>query len=396
MAIGMNDLQKDFVYTGQHPWWGVGQQVDQHMTPYEALKAVNGLFEVSANDTFYSKVETPIFTSNVTQFAKYGAEGAMILPVSSLSEEIKKLSEGKKYAIWAAGQMPGVYGTVRGDTEEFLGGVVSNRYHTIQNAEAIEFFKTFCDETEGVIETAGVLWGGKEVFLTAKLPGHISVGNNDMTNKYIVVVFNHNGKGSAKIIITPIRVVCNNTLRMALSSATDTIGIRHTKNASKRIQEVHRALKIQNQYWAELEGTLNAMTKISVSDQQFLQAFGLVYMQPEEVAQINKITPETIANFAGKKTGNFLGRLMEYREVGPGQDMFGGTAYHAYNAFTGQLCRESYGQKDEGQKRFKNLVYGRVNTNMQELGELFLHPATIETAWKEKQAKGKELLLAAN
>lgn len=392
MAIGMNNLQEDFVYTGAHPWWGIGQQVEQHMTTYEALRLVNGLFKVSANETFFAKSQMPMFTSNITDFAKYGKDGATILPVETLDDEIKKVADGKKWAIWRAGLMAKTFATVRDDTEEWLSGVVSDRYHTIQNAEAIEFFETFCDESEGVIETAGVLWGGKEVFLTAKLPGHIKVGNHDMTDKYIVVVFNHNGKGSAKIIISPIRVVCNNTLRLALAMATDTIAIRHTKNASKRIQEVHKALKIQNEYWAELEETLNAMTKISVTDEQFLQAFGLVYMKPEEIVNINKITPETVAEFAGKKTENFLSRLLDYRETGPGQDIFGGTAYHAYNAFTGQAARESYGQSNEGQKRFKNLVYGRVNDLTRKAGTLFLNPSEIATEWAKMKAEGAALL----
>lgn len=400
------EKESNFAYnnTVGLPWHGLGQSVDRNMTVIEALEMVSGDFTVLVNDTFYSKTEQPFFTSNVTQFAKYGKEGAMIMPVASLNEEIQALADGKMYAVWPAGQMNGVFATVRHNPDEtseqhqqFL-GTVGNRYTAVQNREAINFFQTFTEASEAIIDTVGVLGVGEDVFISAKLPAHITVGGKDVMDKYVVVIFNHNGKRATRVIITGVRPVCWNTVQWGIAQAENKISIRHTTNSSETIKEVYKALKIQNEYWEAFGLQSNAMATTKLSDADFFRTLGLVFMKAEEIAQLGNgaITIEKLADVAGKKTGNTFKTIAEYYEMGPGQKEFQGSVWGGLQALTGwgsNLATVNY----TGEKRFNNLLLdGTVSKKLEYAGTLLSNPSEISTEWAKVQSEGKELLAMAN
>lgn len=377
------------------PWHGLGQAVDRNMTVVEALEMVSGDFTVEVNDTFYAKSAAPVFTSNVTEFAKYGKQGVMILPVDGLTEELQVLADGKKYAVWPAGQMDNVFATVRHDTQQFF-GTVGNRYTAVQNRESINFFKTFCDESEAIIDTVGVLGIGEDVFISAKLPAHITVAGKDVMEKYVVVIFNHNGKRSTRVIISPIRPVCWNTVQLAIASAVNSISIRHTTNASETIKEVHKTLKINNEYWEAFGLQSNAMANAKLSDADFFRTLGLVFMKADEIAQLGTgaITIEKMASVAGKKTGNSFKAIAEYYEQGPGQKEYQGSVWGGLQALTGwgsNLATVNY----TGEKRFNNLLLdGTVSKKLEYAGTLLSDTSTIETEWAKIRAEGAAILAA--
>lgn len=391
------EKESNFAYnqTVGLPWHGLGQPVEKNMTVVEALEMVSGDFTVKVNDTFYAKTAGPIFTSNVTEFAKYGKDGAMIQPVEKLSDEMQALANGKKYAVWPAGPMNDVFATVRHDTEQFL-GTVGNRYTAVQNRESINFFNSFCDESEAIIDTVGVLGIGEDVFISAKLPAHITVGGKDVMDKYVVVIFNHNGKRATRVIITGVRPVCWNTVQWGIQTAENKISIRHTTNAAETIKEVHKALKINNEYWEAFGQQSEVMANTKLSDEAFFRTLGLVFMKADEIAQLGRgaVTIEKMADVAGKKTGNTFKAIADYYQMGPGQKEWQGSVWGGLQALTGwgsNLATVNY----SGEKRFNNLLLdGTVSKKLEYAGALLSDPSTIATEWEKVRAQGAAILAA--
>ncbi|MDP1972845.1 MAG: DUF932 domain-containing protein, partial [Sediminibacterium sp.] len=163
--------------------------------------------------------------------------------------------------------VPDYFATIRTDNESVL-GVVDKDYEVVQNIDAFSFFDSIV-EGEGIMyETAGALGKGERIFITAKLPGYIRVGNDDCLEKYLFLTTSHDGFGSIMAAFTPIRVVCNNTLNAALRNHTGAIKIRHTANAKERLEQAHKLMGISNRLSDEMEAIFNHWTKVTVTDKQ--------------------------------------------------------------------------------------------------------------------------------
>lgn len=103
------------------------------------------------------------------------------------------------------------------------------------------------------------LWGKEEkVFITAKLPGYIKVGSDDLIEKYLFLTTSHDGFGPITAAFTLVRIVCANTLNAALQNQTNSIKIRHTASARQRLEQAHHLMGINNKFSAELEEFLTS------------------------------------------------------------------------------------------------------------------------------------------
>lgn len=125
------------------------------------------------------------------------------------------------------------------DTDSSVLGVVGDRYRIVQNADAFRFTD---DLIGGDVhyETAGSLRGGKQIWLLAKMPETKIAG--DAVEPYLCFTNAHDGSSGVKVCMTPIRVVCNNTLNMALSTAKRTWSLRHTESIHERLDEARSCL----------------------------------------------------------------------------------------------------------------------------------------------------------
>ena len=144
-------------------------------------------------------------------------------------------------------EIPGHYATVRsnpktGETEPL--GVVGSKYTPVQNEENCTFINTMLDVSGAVYDTAGSLKGGRRVFVTMKLPGGIRIAGVDDIDLYIAATNSHDGSSAFTIMVTPIRVVCQNTLDWALAGARRKISFSHTPGAKDRISRARSALGI--------------------------------------------------------------------------------------------------------------------------------------------------------
>src|SRR5690606_20882489 len=127
-------------------------------------------------------------------------------------------------------EVPNFYATIRTDNETVL-GVVGKDYEIVQNRDAFSFFDAIVGGDGIQYETAGALGKGERIFITAKLPGYIKVGREDLIEQYLFLTTSHDGYGSITAAFTPIRICCNNTLNAAMKNHTNSIKIRHTANA---------------------------------------------------------------------------------------------------------------------------------------------------------------------
>lgn len=157
----------------------------------------------------------------------------------------------------------GYYANVR-DYDGSVLGVVTNRYKVVQNRDAF----SFTDELlgDGVrYETAGSLMGGKKTWILARLPEKYII-QGEQIMPYLVFSNTHDGSGAIKIAMTPIRVVCNNTLNLALANASRVWSIHHTGDTVAKLEDAKETIYRANEYMAELGKTFDVLSRKKVTD----------------------------------------------------------------------------------------------------------------------------------
>lgn len=168
-------------------------------------------------------------------------------------------------------------------------GVVTDRYKVVQNHEAF----AFTDELlgEGVrYETAGSLQNGKKVWLLAKLPEKYIISGVHVS-PYLVFSNSHDGSGSIKVAIAPIRVVCQNTLNLALKTAKRMWGTIHTGDIKSKLEETKRTLLMAESYMDQLRAESDRLNQIKLPDRKVMEYIELLLPLPDNASKTQeKIT----------------------------------------------------------------------------------------------------------
>ena len=200
-------------------------------------------------------------------------------------------------------------------------GVVGNRYTPVQNAEAFSMLNNIADESGAVFETAGSINNGKKVFMTMKLPNTLQIGGIDPVDLYLMAWNTHDGTSSFQIVVTPIRVVCQNTLTAAIGTAKSTFALRHTTNVGGKVQQAREALGLTFKYVEAFEKQAEALLSQKMTDKEF-------YSLVEKMIPIDE-EDSRARNLADTARGT-LNALW----IAPTQTNIAGTKWAAYNAFT--------------------------------------------------------------
>ena len=183
------------------PWHGLGTPVEEAPNSYEALRVAGLNWKVESKPVFVNDKEVPNYVANVR------------------------------------------------DSDNSVLGIVTNRYKIVQNEEAFSF-------TDALIsgdvryETAGSLKNGKRIWLLAKLPETKVI--DDVVVPYVCFTNTHDGTGAVQAIMSPIRVVCNNTLNLALTNAKRSWSMRHVGDINGKIEEARQVLGLADKYMKEL------------------------------------------------------------------------------------------------------------------------------------------------
>jgi phage/plasmid-like protein (TIGR03299 family) len=221
-------------------------------------------------------------------------------------------------------------------------GVVGERYVPLQNEELFTFADTILD-FGGRWETAGSIKGGRVVFGSLALERETVLdkdGVADKINTYLLVNTSHDGSIAIQASITPVRVVCANTLNLALGnrgrggSVKQSFKIRHTQTANGKVQAAREALGLANAYMDEFDKMANTMIQTEITKSQFDKIVELAYPMPKDDAKKVSITKHT----------NKIDLINDIY-VGDYNNTISGTAWGALNALTERLDWHRAGRK---------------------------------------------------
>jgi len=210
---------------------------------------------------------------------------------------------------------------VRTDTKRVL-GIVSKGYEVFQNADAFEFMDAMVGEKLCMYETAGSLQDGKRVWMLARVPREYRAAKDDVIRPYVLLTNGHDGKHGLRMIATTVRVVCQNTLNLAMrnSLGSDGLSLGHWGNLEARVNEAREKLGLISKRFDLFGQELKRLLAIKLSDKKVASYFdGLL---PKAEGEIQKKTRE-------KVLVKFHENLANERNAMPG---ITGTAWAAYNA----------------------------------------------------------------
>lgn len=213
-------------------------------------------------------------------------------------------------------------------------GMASSKYVPIQPMDLGKFLDGVAGEKLATYETAGSLIGGRRVWALVKLPGELRILKDDVVEKYVMLTTAFDGITSAKLIKTPIRVVCNNTLTAAMAGAgrEDVLRIRHRGDIKANFAEARKLLGISLKYYDTIGQGFQALAGFQMKSVHVAKFFdALLPVREQKVDPQTKKAVETLKGNAGNRA-----TVLELAEKGKGADLKGvrGTAWGMYNAFT--------------------------------------------------------------
>lgn len=278
------------MFVGQTPWHGVGTKIESPVSSAEAIKLAGLDWDVDV---------APIITNDQVR--------------TNVDE----------------------YRVTRRRTDEAILGVVKRGWKPIQNREAFRIFDAVLGEQQAFYNDAGSLQGGSKVFITAKLPEPILVGPaKDPVDRYLLLSNAHDGTRPLQMLFTPVRVVCCNTLNLALSKAGDDEKTKLAPRAAISHQVMARTRELQKAHAIKVMGQAY----------RWYQTFGdwtsFIASKQVNVAQVKNVVAEVFPpNKKKEVTPAIIGHRVEVERLfaeGRGNDTPGvaGTAWALLNAFT--------------------------------------------------------------
>jgi len=260
--------------------------------------------------------------------------------------------------------IPGFWAVARQDlprnsADRFL-GVVQDRYQLLQNKEAVSVADKILEQEGGArFETLGSLWGGQVCYATIALPKVLKVVD-DKVEKYLVLRWSHNGLYSFEVIITGVRVVCANTLRMAFNAAKQSFTLRHTASAITRIDEAKKILGLSAEYFDQAAEVWNSMAATAV-DQRFVEAY-LNALFPDPPKKEPKEGKKVRTNSRAANIRAEIAELYNGKQKGANMKAIKGTAWGLWSATTQYIdwnkTTHAHKGRSEDEARFDSTMFG--------------------------------------
>ncbi|MFP6821681.1 DUF932 domain-containing protein [Acinetobacter bereziniae] len=235
----MAHLIEQMAYVGQTPWHGLGNQLSQNQ-PIEVWAQQAGM-------------DWRIESSDVRYMAQNHREQSIIMPF----EEQRVL--------------------YRSDTHAPL-SVVSQRYQEVQPKQILEFYRDLTEQSGFELETAGILKGGKKFWALAKTGQSTALKGKDVSNGYILLATACDGTLATTAQFTSIRVVCNNTLAIALKGQDASRGVVKVPHSTKfDADKIKQQLGISIRAWDEHMYEMKQLSQRKVSQQEAATYFDAVF-----------------------------------------------------------------------------------------------------------------------
>ena len=311
-------------------WHGKGNTLETEVNADEMIDASGLNWEVELKDLY---------------LAMKAGDGSTILGDMIESKAVVRMSDNKKL------------------------GTVGPGYHPIQNKDMFKFVEAVVGAGQALYHTAGSLFDGKRVFITLKLPEKLTIGDDEIT-KYLLVASSHDGSLSFIAKQTPVRVVCNNTLSVALwrdeTKISETVKLKHTKNFKSHVDTARKMLKMTDIYYQHVKQDFERLLEINVSfNQMHKMVENLFPVKPDEDGTV-KIPKQT------QKNRELVESLYHN---GIGNESYQGTGWAAFNAVTEFTSNHRKTRITEGNNendlKFNSLNFGPgAAMNQQAFNEL--------------------------
>lgn len=311
------------MFAGAKPWHGLGVEVPDAVTAEEAIQHAGLDWEVQSQPVYFSADARP-------------------------AEQYQAL--------------------VRADTRRLL-SIQSDGYKIIQNREAFRFFDSVVGSKDAKYVTAGALGAGERIWMLAEVSRcPIMIAGQDEVKPFILLSTSHDGTAALRMLFTPVRVVCQNTLNAALGKGAGGVSIRHTANAMGRVDEARRALGIALKYYDTFEQEVQTLASKQIGRAGLRQYF-------------ETLVPDNEKADSNTRTQNIRGRMEYLFEYGKGQQIPGvrGSLWAAYNAVTEYVDhdRTTRGatQQERASNRLESIWLGSGARMKEEAFELALTTA---------------------
>lgn len=334
-------------------WHGLGQIIQEAVSPEEALKLANLDYEVKLTPIWANHIPKGFTCSNVKTDLGYELVRNGI-PTGNYIREKGTIVDGSK-------------AICRTDNLEAL-GIVGNKYTPVQNIESLNFIYNILklnpdisERNDIIIETAGALGKGERIFVTAKLPKGFTVGNEkDSTELYIVFTNSHNGKSSLTAMVTPIRVVCNNTLTAAMGNNRSKVSFMHTANIHNSMKEGAKLMNIAYENFNKNQELYNAMLGTTVNQNLVDEIICKSFLNDNQLDMVGKFGIDGVSTECiSTRTRNTILEVRDFVDGGVGQTTNRGTLYWAYMGINSYL-NNGVNFKD-AENKFDNLLGGTAS-----------------------------------
>lgn len=166
-------------------------------------------------------------------------------------------------------------------------GVVTNRYNPVQNYKGFEFIDTLFHHDGFEVETAGQFDDGKIVWVEARLPRREMAG--EKIDPYLVFTNRHDGRGSVRIFLTPVRVICRNTLNYAIKKAHGrTFSVQHTSSANVRLEQAKKTMENYYAYLDAMNDAIDRQKRIAIEDRHLDEMMQVLFPMKDEATPREK------------------------------------------------------------------------------------------------------------
>ncbi len=249
----MAHLVEQMAYVGATPWHGLGHQLPAKQ-PMEVWARAAGMD--------WSICETPV------RYQASGADGHVGLGDEGL------LSFEEQKVLY------------RSDTKAAL-SVVSGRYKVVQPQEVLEFYRDLTEVSGFELETAGVLKAGRKFWALARTGKEVALKGTDVVKGYLLLATSCDGTLATTATPTTIRVVCNNTLSMAVSGAQGAIKVPHSTQFDA--QAVKRQLGIAVSQWDSFMYRMKTLSECKVKSHESMNYFLKVLCQSDAPGALDTV-----------------------------------------------------------------------------------------------------------
>ena len=231
----------------------------------------------------------------------------------------------------------GQFAIVRDKDQKCL-GIAGSTYQPLQNSDAFKFFDPFVNAGEALYETAGALEGGKRIWVLAKINRDpLEIVKGDIVNKYVLLSNKHSCGYSVKGGLTPIRVVCSNTLNAAIRNGKGKIfNVTHSTQMVQKLEDLQATISQMDEAFQQAGEAYRMFAKKKVNAELIDQFLAMTYQWSVSADEIERSQRQE--SFQRKQTESIL-RLFE---TGRGTDIKGvrGTVWGLYNAVTEHVAHE--------------------------------------------------------